>query len=127
MEERKGHKELLAVYQSDGEEEWLPYGKVLADEPCLVAQYVDSKGLKFRHGGQRQCNWARMYIRSIDKMCRRLCGVSLLEEVEPEEPDTKNRRESFMLKEMHGLPIPRSAKHSLELDTVHGNHKWRDA
>ena len=32
-----------------------------------------------------------------------------------------------MLKTMHGLPIPKSAKHALELDGVHQNHQWRDA
>ena len=108
-EKHKGRKELLVVYQSDGEEEWLPYEKVLANEPWLVAQYVNSQKLQFKHGGKRQHIWASKYIRSIEKICRRLCGVSLLEEVVPEEPDIKNRRESCMLKEMHGLPIPKSA------------------
>ena len=60
-------------------------------------------------------------------MCQRICGVNLIKEVAPNEPGIKNRRKSFMLKEMHGLPIPKSAKHSLELDPIHGNHKWRDA
>ena len=32
-----------------------------------------------------------------------------------------------MPKKIHRFLIPRSARHSLELDTVHGNHKWRDA
>ena len=52
-EKHKGRKELLVVYQSDGEEEWLPYEKVLADEPWLVAQYVNSQKLQFKHGGKK--------------------------------------------------------------------------
>ena len=43
--EKKGQMELLVVYQSDGEEEWLPYGKVQSDEPWLVAQYVNNSEL----------------------------------------------------------------------------------
>ena len=32
-----------------------------------------------------------------------------------------------MLKQMHGITLPKSAKHALELDSVNGNTKWRDA
>ena len=32
-----------------------------------------------------------------------------------------------MVKHMHGLPLPCSAKHGLELDDVLSNTKWRDS
>lgn len=37
-----------------------------------------------------------------------------------------NRRE-YMLKTMHGLPIPKSTKHALELNQVNQNQQWKDA
>ena len=32
-----------------------------------------------------------------------------------------------MLKQMHGITVPKSPKHALELDSVNKNTKWRDA
>ena len=50
----KSHKELLVTYQFDGEEEWVPYGKVLEDKPWHVAQYIMKQSLNFQHGNQNK-------------------------------------------------------------------------
>ena len=42
-------------------------------------------------------------------------------------PDCKNRREQYMLKQMHGIYLHKSAKHDLESDSFNGNTRWRDA
>ena len=37
------------------------------------------------------------------------------------------RREQYMLKQIRGITLPKSAKHALELDSVNENTLWRDA
>ena len=49
---RGAHKELLVTYQEDNKKEWVPYQKVLKDEPWLVAQYV-RKHPKLKNSGQK--------------------------------------------------------------------------
>ena len=42
-------------------------------------------------------------------------------------PDHINRRTPYLVKQMHGIALPKSAKHALELDLVNGDTRWRDA
>ena len=120
--------EFLVRYHPDSAEEWVPYHKVKQDEPWLVAKYVKEKGLKFKCKRRKQHVWATKYIKGLDRMCRRLCDISLINDTVNEDQQINNRRgEVHMMKEMHGLPCPKSVKCSLELDRIHNNSKWKDA
>ena len=57
--------EFLISYQCDDEEQWIPYQSVLDDEPWLVAQYLVTNKLKYRHESCNQLDWALKYIKSV--------------------------------------------------------------
>ena len=118
--------ELLISYQCDQEEQWITYQYILEDEPWLVAQYVVTKKLKYKHDSRKQLDWAQTYIKSVGKITVRHFKVNVTNPAtETTEADIQSRR-AYMIKHMHGLPLLCSAKHGLELYDVLSNTKWCD-
>ena len=99
----------------------------MEDGPWLVAQYFVTNQLKYKHNKKYQLAWVQKYIKSVGKISLRHFNINVTETDLPAETEPKIRsRRAYIMKHMHGLPIPRSARHSLELDNVHKNTKWRD-
>ena len=121
--------ELLITYQCDLKKQWVPYQSVLEEEPWLLAQYVVTNRLKYKHNTRNQLEWAKKYIKSIGRISLRHFDVNVTEPVAREIDPLKEikTRRAYMVKHMHGIPLPCSARQGLELDKVQTNHKWRDA
>ena len=115
--------ELLITYQCDKEEQLIPYQSVLDDEYWLVAQYVVTNKLKYKHNTRNQLEWAKKYIKSVGKIAVRHFNVNVTNPAAGEPDQRIKSRRAYMVKHMHGLPLPCSAKHGLELDKVQTHTK----
>ena len=97
--------ELLIKFQCDQEEQWIPYHKVLEDEPWLVAQYIVANKLKYRHRKRYQLDWAKQYIKSVDKISLRHFNINVTDADKTPIPEYKIQfRRVYVMKQICGLP-----------------------